>query len=98
MRDEKLYHEYANWKIEHHQLLKELVDRDSDLIIRFKHVIDVIDHLYDRLIDDTHYTDEEDQIFETGFYYLVDQIEEIFSISCYHRDNWREVYELSKSC
>ncbi len=77
MRDEKLYHEYANWKIEHHQLLKELVDRDSDLIIRFKHVIDVTDHLYDRLIDDTNYTDEEDQIFETGFYYLVDQIEEI---------------------
>jgi hypothetical protein len=80
MRDERVYHEYANWKIENHDLLKYLVESNSDLIIRFKHVIDVIDHLYDRLIDDVTYTDEEDQIFETGFFYMVDQIEEIVKL------------------
>lgn len=80
MRDEKVYHEYANWKLEHHELLKYLVDKNSDLIIRFKHVIDVTDHLYDKLIDDTTYTDEEDHIFETGFYYLADQIHEIVDL------------------
>lgn len=77
MRDEKVYHEYASWKMENHDLLKYLVDNNSDLIIRFKHVIDVIDHLYDKLIDDPNFSDEEDHIFETGFYYLFDQIEEI---------------------
>jgi len=77
MRDEKVYHEYANWKMEHHDLLKYLIERNSDLMIRFKHVIDVIDYLYDKLIDDPTYSEEEDQIFETGFYYMVDQIEEI---------------------
>ncbi|PKK92433.1 MAG: hypothetical protein CVV62_00340, partial [Tenericutes bacterium HGW-Tenericutes-7] len=30
-----------------------------------------------KLIDDETYTDDEDHIFETGFYYLFDQLEEI---------------------
>lgn len=80
MRDEKVYHEYANWKIENHELLKYLVESHSDLILRFKHVIDVTDYLYDKLIDDETYTDDEDHIFETGFYYLFDQIEEIVKL------------------
>lgn len=77
MRDERVYHEYANYKIEYHELLNYLLENKSDLIIRFKHVIDVIDYLYDRLIDDQTYTEEEDHIFQTGFYYIADQIDEI---------------------
>lgn len=80
MRDERVYHEYANWKIENHELLTYLVEHNSDLILRFKHVIDVTDYLYDKLIDDEQYTEDEDHIFETGFYYLFDQIEEISSL------------------
>ena len=80
MRDERIYHEYANWKIENHELLTYLVENNSDLIVRFKHVIEVIDHLYDKLIDDVSYSEEEDQIFETGFYYLFDQIDEILGL------------------
>lgn len=80
MRDERVYHEYANWKLEHHDLLKYLVDNGSDLTLRFKHVIDVIDYLYDKLIDDPNFSEEEDHIFETGFYYLFDQIEEIVKL------------------
>lgn len=77
MRDEIVYHEYANWKIEYDDLLKYLLENDSDLTIRFKHVIDVVDHLYDKLIDDPDFTDDEHHIFETGFYYVEDQIYEI---------------------
>jgi Na+/phosphate symporter len=77
MRDELKYHEYANWKIENHDLLKYLTENNSDLLIRFKHVLDVTDYLYDKLIDDPNFSDDEDQIFETGFYYLFDQIETI---------------------
>jgi hypothetical protein len=80
VRDERVYHEYANWKIENHELLTYLVESNSDLILRFKHVIDVTDYLYDKLIDNDRYTEEEDQIFETGFYYLFDQIDEIVSL------------------
>ena len=81
MRDERVYHEYANWKLEHHDLLKYLVDNESDLTLRFKHVIDVTDYLYDKLIDDPNFSEEEDHIFETGFYYLFDQIEEIVKLN-----------------
>ena len=80
MRDERVYHDYANWKIEHHDLLKYLTENNSNLIIRFKHVIDVIDHLYDKLIDDSTYSDDEDHIFQTGFYYIADQIDEIATL------------------
>ncbi len=77
MRDELVYHEYANWKLEHHELIKYLREQDSDLIIRFKHIFEVTDYLYDQLIDDPEFSDEQDEIFQTGFYYLFDQMEKI---------------------
>lgn len=79
-RDESIYHEYANWKLEFHDLIKDLRESDSDLIIRFKHVFDVTDFLYDKLIDDPDFSDEENQIFETGFYYVFDQIDKIHQL------------------
>jgi hypothetical protein len=80
MRDEALYHQYANWKMENDDVLKYLIDHDSDLLIRFRHVIEVTDHLYDRLIDDPSYSEEEHSIFETGFYYMLSQLEEITTL------------------
>lgn len=76
-RNESIYNEYANWKLEVNDLVKYLRDNESDLIIRFKHVFDVTDFLYDKLIDDPSFSDEENQIFETGFYYIFDQIDKI---------------------
>lgn len=97
MRDEKVYHEYANWKIEHHDLLKYLIEHNSNLMIRFKHVIDVIDYLYDKLIDDPTYSEEEDQIFETGFYYLVDQIDQIDQLlKKSYQNNYEDLEKRSK--
>lgn len=87
MRDEQIYHEYANWKMDHNDLLKYLVENDSDLILRFKHVIEVIDHLYDKLVDDSHHSEDEDNIFETGFYYTLDQMEEIIKLLSKNYDN-----------
>ncbi|HLT00060.1 MAG TPA: hypothetical protein VK005_01070 [Acholeplasma sp.] len=88
MRDELLYHEYAGWKLEHSELINNLKQLDSPLIIRFENVLNVIDHLYDKLIDDPDYSDDEDEIFRTGFYYVYDQIEEIKKIlkDVYHND------------
>lgn len=74
MKDEHIYHEYANWKVEHHELFKYLSESDSGLFIRFKHVLDITDFLYDKLIDDTNYSEDEHSIFESGFYYIFDQI------------------------
>jgi len=88
MRDELIYHEYAGWKLEHSELLNNLKQLDSPLIIRFENVLNVIDHLYDKLIDDPQFGDDEDQIFTTGFYYVYDQIEEIKKVlqEYFHND------------
>ena len=75
--EESIYQEYANWKITHHDLLQHLKENHSDLMIRFRHVLDVTDFLYDKLIDDPNFTEEEHHIFETGFYYIFDQIDKI---------------------
>lgn len=75
--DETVYNEYANWKLENEELLKELETSAEDIFFRFKHIIDVIAYFYDKLIDDADYDTEDDLIFKTGFYYVADQIEEL---------------------
>ena len=75
--DETVYNEYANWKLENEELLKNIKSNSDDIYYRFKHVLDVVDYYYDKLIDDENYSDEDDVIFKTGFYYIADQFENI---------------------
>lgn len=77
MRDELIYHEFAGWKLEHDELINNLKELDSPLIVRFENVLNVIEHLYDKLIDDPAYGEDEHDIFMTGFYYVHDQVDEI---------------------
>ncbi len=78
--DETIYHEFANWKLENSELLKELNDNANNIYFRFKHILEVVRHYYDKLIDDVNYSEEDDAIFKTGYYYLSDQIEDIKTI------------------
>lgn len=96
MQNELKYHEYANWKLEHHELLKYLTDNDSHLMLRFKHVLDVTDYLYDKLIDDPNFSDDEDHIFETGFYYLFDQIDKIDELLKPYQHQFEELEKIAK--
>lgn len=96
MRDELKYHEYANWKMENHDLLKYLTENNSDLMIRFKHVLDVTDYLYNKLIDDPNFSEDEDQIFETGFYYLFDQIDKITQLLKPYRNEFKALEKRAK--
>src|SRR5690625_3316406 len=75
--DEKIYHEYAGWQLENNELLKTIKKDSSNLYSRIKHVFDVIDYLYVKLTEDNNYTEEEDQIFKTGYFYVAHQINEI---------------------
>lgn len=75
--DETTYREFANWKLENNDLIKALNEQASGIFYRFKHIIDVIDFYYNKLIDDVNYSEEDDAIFKTGFYYLADQIEDV---------------------
>ena len=75
--DETAYHEYANWKLENNELLNKLNTEAEDIFFRFKHIIDVTNYFYDKLIDDANYAEQDDVIFKSGFYYLADQLEEL---------------------
>ncbi len=88
MRDELIYHEYAGWKLEHSELLNNLKQLDSPLLVRFENVLSVIGFLYDKLIDDPEFNEDDHEIFSTGFYYVFDQIEEIKKVlkDVYHND------------
>jgi hypothetical protein len=80
MVEEHIYHEYASWKLENIEFIQHLKSSDSSLMIRFNHVLAVVDHLYDKLVESMSYTDDEINIFQSGFYYLADQIDEIQSL------------------
>lgn len=80
MVDEHIYHEYASWKLENIEFIQHLKSSDSSLMIRFNHVLAVVDHLYDKLVDSMAFTEDELNIFQSGFYYLADQIDEIQSV------------------
>ena len=87
MVDERIYHDYASWKLEHIEFIEHLKSSDSNLMIRFNHVFAVVDHLYDKLVETMSYTDDEINIFQTGFFYLADQIDEINALL---KDFYRE--------
>lgn len=89
MRDELIYSEYAGWKLEHDDFISNLKKLDSLLIFRFENVLNVIDHLYDRLIDDPNYSDDDHVNFVFGFQYVHQQIEEIKAIlSKYYQNDY----------
>lgn len=67
-----VYTDYANWRLENDEVLSALISRDSHIVLRFKHVLDVLNYLYDKRVEQKDTTIEEDNIFETGFYYIFD--------------------------
>lgn len=87
MRDELIYHDYAGWKLEHHDLVDNLKKVNSPLILRFEHVLTVTDFLYDKLIDDPEFNQIDHEIFVDGFTYIYDQFEEIKKILREHFSN-----------
>ena len=77
MMNDALYHDYANWILESSDLVDNLRDRNSIIIERFKHVLDVLTFLYNKKIEQKSLEREEENIFETGFYYVFDAFENI---------------------
>lgn len=75
--DETTYHEYVNFKLENKDFLDKLEAEGNDIYYRFKHVLDVVEYLYNSLVDKEDYGEQEHIIFETGYFYIVTQVEEI---------------------
>lgn len=85
--DEKIYNEYAGWQLENNDLLKKIKTDSDNIYMRIKHVFDVIDYLYMKLTENESYSEEEDQIFKTGYFYVAHQINEIEHIVKHYYNN-----------
>ena len=48
---ENQYLDYASWKKTNNKLIKELLEKDSKLIARFKYVLLVVDYLFEKAVN-----------------------------------------------
>lgn len=95
--DETIYNEYASWQLENSDFLNLLKTKGDDLYYRFKHVFDVIDFLYLQIVENPEYSEEEDQIFQTGYFYLAHQILELKEIiKSYYNDDFELASKYAK--
>src|SRR5690554_4940422 len=87
MNNELIYNEYAGWLLEHDELLSKLRQLDSLLLFRFENVLNVVDHLYNKLIDDPTFNEDDHDNFTFGFHYIHAQVEEIKKILVEYYNN-----------
>ena len=92
--DELIYSEYNNWKAENKELLKYIKSENSALDMTFETVLPVMDYLAELIVDNDDYGEEEDGIFNFGFYYVVQKVEEIKSL--YENQCQKDFHKLEK--
>lgn len=68
-----LYQDYLCFKEDKQELINFFIENDSNIIVRFKHVLAIIDFLYDKYCDNSTLDSNEELIFETGYTYVFDR-------------------------
>lgn len=89
--DETLYNEYANFKIENKEFLENLKTEAYDIYYIFRDVLEVIEFLYNSLVDDNDYGEELDIMFKTGYLHLLNIIIDLKTL---FEDVYNENYKL----
>lgn len=97
-KTEFVLNDYANWKLENEQILFDLLENKSDIISKFKHVYDVLEELHEEgVANEGELNDDEEQIFESGFEYIFNEIENIKTIlSAYFEDDFKQMEKHSE--
>lgn len=72
-----VYEDYINYMNEHSDLIEHLYSTDSRVLVCLDDVIKVNDHIYQMVEKDEKISDELAQIFEIGFGYLVNSINDL---------------------
>lgn len=82
-----IYTDYANWLIEVDDLLKLLKKEESFLYYRYKHILNVLNHLYYIKVETNDLTPDQEAIFSVGFSFLFEQYEQIWTLLKHTYDN-----------
>jgi len=75
--DNLIYKDYAAWKLENHEIIEVFHDNHSVVYDRLEPVYSVLNHIYDKLVEEKELSDELETIFIAGFNYLNTQLETI---------------------
>ncbi len=73
--DNKIYKDYATWKIENTETLDQFSDNSSIVYERLEPVYEVLNHIYDMVVDKKEVDEDLETIFQVGFNYLNTQFD-----------------------
>ncbi len=93
-----LFEDYVNFKQDKEQLINSLVDNNSDILARFRHVFAVVDFYNEQNEVNIKLDESEENIFQTGFEYIFDRLNLIELISTkIFKNNYEEMEQYSKT-
>ncbi len=73
--DSLIYRDYAAWKLENTELLKQFQENNNVIYERLEPVYVVLEHVYNMVCDQIDLDEDYETIFEVGFNYLNSQFE-----------------------
>ncbi len=68
--DNLIYKDYASWKIENNDTINEFMENHSVIYERMEPVYEVLNHIYDMVVDKQDMDEDLETIFQVGFEYL----------------------------
>lgn len=72
-----IYEDYESYKLENEELLNELVLMNDQLNILLDDVVKLLDYLTKKVADGAHLSKEEDEIFDIGYGFFSNTLEEL---------------------
>lgn len=92
------YEDYLAFKEDKYELIKFLVNNNSNTIVRFKHVLAVIDFIYERHCSEVKIDADEENIFQIGYNYIFERFNLIeLMLSKIFNNNLEEMELYSKT-
>ena len=75
--DNIIYKDFASWKIENTQIIEQFDKNSSVVYERLEPVYEVLNHIYDMVVDQNEIDEDLETIFQVGFNYLNTQFDVI---------------------
>lgn len=98
IEDELIYQQYANWRLENEEIIEFVENSKTSIKNTFEHVLPVVEYLYNDLIDNEEYGEEEDGIFQFGFNYLVFKYNEIkYVLDNFCKGDYKKLESIAKT-
>ncbi len=92
------YNDYLSFKEDKYELIDFLASTNSNIIIRFKHVLAIVDYLYESHCSNVKLSKDEEDIFQIGFNYIFDRFNLIdLILTKIFNNNKEEMEKFSKT-